>query len=286
MLYILLSIFLFSFNNILWKKNLEKVNILFLVSYRALFTTVIAFALAFYFNNFNAITLSQLFKVTIGSIFGVIGLFCMLIVVKNSSLHWLGVYNLIGIVFSSSYLILIEQYNINYSIAGCLFVVTGFIFYIVSTKSKPIKIGLTQHFLLVLMTISFSIASIIHWKNLVISVPPLVILSNQEMIVFTTSFLLLMFTKQKVTLKTYKNHFSKVILMASIIFLALLFSFLGLKQTDPIISSLLFLGSPLTTIMLNIIFYKEALSKQHIFAIVLMSVGAFILQFSISSCPN
>ena len=252
MLYILLSIFLFSFNNILWKKNLEKVNILFLVSYRALFSTVIAFALAFYFNNFNAITLSQLGKVTIGSIFGVIGLFCMLIVVKKASLHWLGVYNLIGIVFSSSYLIWIEQYNFNYSIPGCLLIVTGFIFYIISTKSKPIKIGLTQHLLLVLMTISFSIASIIHWKNLGISVPPLVILSNQELVVFITSCLLLLFTKQKVSLKTYKNYLSRVIVMASIIFLALLFSFIGLKQTDPIISSLLFLGSPLTTIMLNI----------------------------------
>lgn len=104
MLHLLLSIFLFSFNNIFWKKNLEKVNIIFLVSYRAFFTSIIAFALANHFNSFNLLTLSQLVKVTIGSIFGVIGLLCMLTVIKKASLHWLGVYNLIGIIFSSSYL--------------------------------------------------------------------------------------------------------------------------------------------------------------------------------------
>jgi drug/metabolite transporter (DMT)-like permease len=277
MLYILLSIFLFSFNNILWKKNLEKVNIIFLVSYRAFFTSIIAFALANYFNSFNALTVSQLVKVTMGSIFGVIGLLCMLTVIKRASLHWLGVYNLIGIVFSSSYLIWIEQYYFNYSLVGILLIVAGFIFYVITTKSKTIKLEPTQHLLLMIMTISFSIASIIHWKNLVVSVPPLVILSNQELIVLITSFMLLLFTKQKVSFKAYKYHFSKVILMASIIFLALLFSFLGLKQTDPIISSLLFLGSPLTTIILNIIIYKESLSIKHILAILLMSVGAFIL---------
>lgn len=279
MLYLLLSIFLFSFNNILWKKNLEKVNIIFLVSYRAFFTSIIAFALANHFNSFNLLTLSQLVKVTIGSIFGVIGLLCMLTVIKKASLHWLGVYNLIGIIFSSSYLIWIEQFDFKYSIIGCLFIIAGFIYYVVSTKSKPIKIVPTQHLLLLLMTISFSISSIIHWKNLVISVPPLVILSNQELIVFITSLLLLMFTKQKIIFNAYKSYFSKVILMAFIIFLALFFSFMGLKQTNPIISSLLFLGSPITTIILNIIFFKETLTKQNIFAILLMSVGAFILNY-------
>jgi drug/metabolite transporter (DMT)-like permease len=54
---------------------------------------------------------------------------------------------------------------------------------------------------------------------------------------------------------------------------------MGLKQTNPIISSLLFLGSPLTTMILNIIFYKESLSKQNVFAIILISIGAFILHF-------
>ena len=176
-------------------------------------------------------------------------------------------------------MIWIEQFDFKYSIIGCLFIIAGFIYYVASTKSKPIKILPTQHLLLLLMTISFSISSIIHWKNLVISVPPLVILSNQELIVFITSFLLLMYTKQKIIFNAYKSYFSKIILMAFIIFLALFFSFMGLKQTHPIISILLFLGSPITTIILNIIFFKETLTKQNIFAILLMSVGVFILNY-------
>jgi hypothetical protein len=39
-------------------------------------------------------------KITLGSLFGVIGLFSMLTVIKKSSLQCLGVYSLIGVVFN------------------------------------------------------------------------------------------------------------------------------------------------------------------------------------------
>ena len=70
-----------------------------------------------------------------------------------------------------------------------------------------------------------------------------------------------------------------VVVMAFVVFLALLFSFLGLKQTNPIVSSLLFLASPLTTIVMNMLYFKEYISKHNILALFLMCVGAFILHF-------
>lgn len=278
MAYILLSIILFSFNNILWKKNLQHTTILFLVSYRSSITALLSLAIAFYLECFNNITLIQLLYVSIGSFFGVIGLLCMLKVIKKASLHWLGVYNLLGILFTTLYLLLIEKLEFKYSIIGVFFVLIGFIFYIKSTRDKSIKMKLNQHILMLIMIISFSVSSIIHWKNLITEIPTLIILSNQELIVFIISFLLgIIYKGEDFKIYYYRNYFSKIIFMAIIIFFALFCSFLGLKQTDPFLSSLLFLASPLTTIVLNIIFFKEHLSKQNLFALLLMSIGAFIL---------
>jgi drug/metabolite transporter (DMT)-like permease len=65
--------------------------------------------------------------------------------------------------------------------------------------------------------------------------------------------------------------------MALLIFLALLFSFLGLKVTNPMISSLLFLSNPLLTIVFAAIFFKEKITIYTIIALIFISVGAFIL---------
>lgn len=278
MAFILLSIVLFSFNNILWKKNLQHTTILFLVSYRASITALLSLAIAFYFEYFKNITTIQLLHVSIGSIFGVVGLLCMLTVIKKASLQWLGVYNLLGILFTTLYLLLIEKLEFKYSIIGVLFVIIGFIFYIQSTKNKSIKMKLNQHILMLIMTISFSVSSIIHWKNLSTEIPTLVILSNQELIVFILTFILGIFYNSKdYKLITFKRYFFNILIMAVVILFALLFSFIGLKQTDPFLSSLLFLSNPLTTIVLNIIYFKENLSKQNLFAILIMTIGAFML---------
>lgn len=204
----------------------------------------------------------------------------MLSVIKKASLHWLGVYNLLGILFTTLYLLVIEKIEFKYSIIGVFFIILGFILYIISAKNKSIKMKINQHILMLMMTISFSVSSIIHWKNLSIEIPTLVILSNQELIVFITSFLLGISCKREYfKISYYRNYFSKIIFMAIIIFFALLCSFLGLKQTDPFLSSLLFLASPLTTIVLNIIFFKEHLSKQNLIALLFMITGAFILHY-------
>lgn len=280
MAYILLSILLFSFNNILWKKNLQHTTILFLVSYRSSITALLSLGIAFYLESFKSITPIQLLHISIGSIFGVIGLLSMLSVIKKASLHWLGVYNLLGILFTTLYLLVIEKIEFKYSIIGVFFIILGFILYIISAKNKSIKMKINQHILMLMMTISFSVSSIIHWKNLSIEIPTLVILSNQELIVFITSFLLGISCKREYfKISYYRNYFSKIIFMAIIIFFALLCSFLGLKQTDPFLSSLLFLASPLTTIVLNIIFFKEHLSKQNLIALLFMITGAFILHY-------
>lgn len=280
MFYILLSILLFSFNNILWKKNLEKLPVTFLVAYRAFFTSTIALFLFFNFNNETSVGYELILRITSGSIFGVIGLLSMLHVIQKASLQWLGIYNLLGIVFTSFYLWFFEKIEFTQSIFGLILILIGFVFFIYNNKETYIKINKKQHGLLLLMTVSFSLSSLIHWKNLTSDIPPLLIISNQEIIVFIFAFIFTLFKHKTInTSEVCKNYFLRVVLMAFIIFLALLFSFLGLKITDPIISGVLFLASPLTTILLSTLIFGEQLTVKNVIAILIIASGAFILHY-------
>ena len=86
MLFIILAVLLFSYNNVLWKKNLHTASIPFLVSYRALLTSIISLVILFVFFKIDNITIIGFVKITAGSLFGVIGLFSMLFVIKKASL--------------------------------------------------------------------------------------------------------------------------------------------------------------------------------------------------------
>lgn len=280
MTYIILSILLFSFNNILWKKNLEHLPVTFLVAYRAFFTSIVALFLFFYLYDFNLYTPYLLLRITTGSIFGAAGLFCMLQVIKKASLQWLGIYNLVAVVFTFLYLIIFEKIDFSESILGIVLVALGFVYFINYNKEAQIKITWKQHLLLLLMTISFSISSLVHWKNLTNNIPPLLIVSNQELIVFITAFSVTFWNRKFFEFKKeFKNYFFKVLLMAFIIFLALFLSFIGLKNTNPIISSVLFLASPLTTILLSTIIFKEELNFKNRLSILIIALGAFIIHY-------
>ena len=281
MIFLLLSILFFGFNNVLWKKNLEQVDFLFLVSYRALFTSILSIIIALSVTSFDTVTISILFRVTLGSIFGVIGLLCMLSVIQKASLHWLGIYNLMGIGVTTCYLIVYENFAIKQSILGASILLLGFMYHIYTNSNKSLTMSLKQHVLMVVMTVSFCVSSILHWKNLAKEIPALVIVSNQEIVVFiTTTLIFLLKNKKTISFEPYKKHFLNVILMAGVIFLALLFSFLGLKLTNPLISSLVFLASPLTIIVMNLVFFKEKLTLHNSIALVLLGAGAFILHYN------
>ena len=246
MIYILASIILFALNNVLWKKNLQNSSVPFLIGFRAFFTTTLATSLLLYMHGFEIYQNQPIGKITLGSLFGVLGLFCMLTVLKKAPLQWLGIYNLIGIFFTALYLYFFENTPVMKSILGLIIIVVGFLFYVYFNRESETKISPKQHLVLLVMTLSFGISSLIHWKNLGTKVPAILIISNQELVVFISATLLIFFTLKTPEIKfQLKSYFSKAIMMALVIFLALLFSFLGLQVSDPLISSILFLATPL-----------------------------------------
>jgi hypothetical protein len=278
MVFIILSILLFSFNNVLWKKNIKFTSIPFLVAYRAFFTGTISLGILFTFFTVDTLSLFDFIKITSGSLFGVLGLFCMLAVIKKASLQWLGIYNLLGVVFTILYLWIFDTIVIKEFFLGLLVIVFGFICFIYTNKETQLKISIKQHLTLLLMTFSFSCSAILHWKNLTLNFSPLLIIANQESIVFLLGLFLTVKNRNISFFKSnLKIYFKKIIVMSTVVFFAILCSFLGLKQTNPIISSLLFLAAPLTTILFSRLFFKEKIPFKNIIFITIILVGAFIL---------
>jgi drug/metabolite transporter (DMT)-like permease len=106
----------------------------------------------------------------------------------------------------------------------------------------------------------------------------LLIIANQESIVFLLGLFLTVKNRNISFFKSnLKIYFKKIIVMSTVVFFAILCSFLGLKQTNPIISSLLFLAAPLTTILFSRLFFKEKIPFKNIIFITIILVGAFIL---------
>jgi len=278
MIYSLLGVLLFSFNNVLWKKNLRTSNVFFFVTYRALFTSSFAFLIILFFYKIQHFNNSDILKITLGSSLGVLGLFCMLHVLQKESLQWIGIYNLIGVVFTSLYLWIFEKINLPDTIIGISIIIIGFIFFIVSNINGKMSITLKQHMLLLLMILCFSLSSIIHWKNLTNEIAPIFIIANQELLVFTVG-LIFTLTKYKNSeiLTSIKSQFYTVIMMSIVILAAILCTFLGLKIINPLLSGLLFLASPLTTILFSSIFFKEYISVKNWISIIVISTGAFII---------
>lgn len=281
MTYLVLAMLLFSFNNVLWKKNLANISVALLMTYRSFFTGIFAAGLLFYFHDITAFSFIQVLKTLTANTLGVIGLVSMLTLYKKTSLQWAAIYNLLGIIFTILYLWLFKKFDLDSSFPGLLIITIGFVFYIYTKKKSNLKINLNQHLLLVLMTLCFGTAAILNWENLNQKTPAIFIIASQEILVFICGTTLLLLQKKiKKPLQLVpilQSYFSRVLLMSLVIFLGLLFSFLGLEITNPIISSVLFLASPLTTILFSAYFFKEKIKVTDWIAIGVISFGAFLL---------
>lgn len=282
MVFVIISILLFSFNNVLWKKNLQNINLFFLISYRAFFTSFIAVCMLIIYFDFSLLDFNSFLKITFGSLLGVIGLFSMLFVIKKTSLQWLGIYNLLGVVVTTIYLVIFEKVNISTSLNGIIIIISGYLLFIFFNKETNFKLSLKYHLLLFCMVLSFSFSTIIHWRNLNNAISPFFILANQELLVFLVSSLFLFYYHRNKILKSnYKSNFKNVLVMSVVIFFAILFSFIGVKKTDPLLTTVLFLASPLTTILFSFLFFKEKIILKNSIAIIIITVGAFVLHYKL-----
>jgi len=242
----------------------------------------LAISFLFYFHDLTEFSFIQISRTLTTAILGLVGLFSMLTLYKKASLQWAAIYNLLGIIFTTLYLWIFKELDIKSSFLGIFIITIGFIFYIYTKKKSTLKINLKQHLLLVLMTLCFGTAAILNWENLNQKIPVILIIANQEVLVFICGIVLLFLERRKrrssiQLLSIFQKYFYRVLLMSIVILLGLFFSFLGLEITNPIISGVLFLASPLTTILFSAYFFKEKIKVTDWIAIGVISFGAFLL---------
>lgn len=286
--YVLVSIFFYSLNNLLWKKILVGSNRWLVMSLRAFMTCSIGLVIIFFFyrNIFNELTIDTVLKVSEASILGAFGLVFMTSALKGGSLRQLGLFNLAGVFFTVTYLYFFENFDVRYYVVGTSLILLGFTVYLIQIKKELGKENsFKKLFLFTLMTIFFAASGLLHWYNLKESISPIFSVVNQEFVVFSVSVFGLVtrtsLTKKQI-IKSSKAIYKLIFVMALLIFMAVLTGFLGLKITNPYVSSLLALSTPILTIVFGTVFFREKWSLSNLVALALIVLGAFMLHFKLS----
>ncbi len=279
---ILISILLFSLNNILWKKNLAQYPMFFLMSSRAFFTSLIALSGYFMFQAQMPVTPEMIFRISLGGSMGVIGLFCMLSIIQVKSLQWVAIYNILGIFGTTVYLWFFEETKQESGWSGIALIITGYLLFIYfNAENTHFRLSFKNHLLLLIMTICFSSMGIVQWKNVTNDTPSLIILATQELMVFFAALFAFFFlNKERMPWGNVQLILPKAFIMSIMILLALYFSLIGSKVTNPVICSLLFLANPITTILFSALYFKEKMNPRNIVALAILCTGAFLLHLS------
>jgi len=287
MIYLILSNFFYALNNLLWKRALSKFNLWHIISSRSLLTSIVGFIviITFYSDVINTIDFPLFLNIFIASVFGSLGLICMIHALKKGSLSQLALFNLIIVFLIGSFLFFFEGLHFeNYRVASLL-IISGFVLYIYQIKKKNTQqMSLHQLLLFSLMSIFFAGSIVMHWYGLNKDIPVMFSLSIQEAVVFLSSITIVIISPSFSLVKLryeLKKISTTVILMATVIFAAIWTGFSGLKFTDPLISSLISLLTPILTILFGVIFYKDKWNYLTILYFLLISSGIYLINLEI-----
>ena len=285
MVFLILSSLFYAFNNLLWKRLLSKFDLWLIIGFRCLLTSCIGLAIIFLFypTIFSALTYAATIKIIVASIFGAFGLISMILALKEGSLTQLGVFNLLIVFLVSLYLFFFENIFLkNYAIASICIIVgfTLYIFQIKKIEGVKKKISFRNIILFTMMSFFFAASSLMHWYNLKQEVPAILSVTIQELVVFFV-VLIIFYFKTSLSFHQIYPQIQKivkpVVFMAIIIFSAIWTGFLGLQYTNPLISSLISLITPILTIIFGVLFFKDQWNTITLLSLFLISTGVYII---------
>jgi drug/metabolite transporter (DMT)-like permease len=288
MFFLILSCLLYAFNNLIWKKLLSIFNTWLVLVFRALLTSLLALAVALFFYSESLYELQEFAygRVFLASIFGAFGLICMVLALKRGSLFQLGIFNLMIVLLTATYLLVFENIVHKNYFPAAILIVTGFTCYNIQTKkTNSTKLSKTQFLLFSTMAVFFAASALIHWKNLQQSTPAIISVMIQEFVVFALVALLILAKPRLLPKKTIGPQLRAmapyVVFMAVIIFSAVWLGFIGLQSTNPLISALIGLITPIATILLGIFIYKDQCTTLTLGASLFIIVGVYWLNLSL-----
>ena len=281
MYFLYASVFLYAFNNVLWKHFVRNEHPLKLISRRAVFTVMIAFAAVWYMGVDIGAYLHnpKTLYVLAGSLFGVAGLILMVTFLKTGSLVRMGYYSLLGTFIAAAYTYIFREAPVtNRTFLGAALILSGYLVFLFDEKRR-VKMEpaiLSQHLLLVAMTLCFAISMLIQWEQLKV-LPPLAIITTQEVVVLIVTLVASFMLKSKTIQVSGGITIRNTAIMALVIFVAILTGTLGLKTADPFLASLTGMMSPVLTVFGGSLVFKDKLKPVHYITLVLMVAGGVVL---------
>lgn len=274
--YLILSVLFFAINNVLWKSIVTDYLPLQVIVKRSMFTSLLG-VVFLGMNGFETYTtLSEALFVNLTCIIGALGLVFMIYALKESTLNDFIHYSLLGSIGTASYLYFSENIIPQNYILGILFIAFGFCLFLWNQRMNSKAVRTSTHCYLILMTLCFSVSGIMQWYNLK-TYDVVFLVVHQEIEVLIVAGILIRFLKQPI-LTFFK--FDYILVMVPIITIAVVAGMYGLKVTNPFISSIINLTTPILTITLAVIVLKERFKWYYVSSIVMVILGAWMLSES------
>ena len=274
--YLILSVLFFAINNVLWKSIVADYLPLQVIFKRSMFTSLLG-VVFLGMNGFETYTtLSEALFVNLTCIIGALGLVFMIYALKESTLNDFIHYSLLGSIGTASYLYFSENIIPQNYILGILFIAFGFCLFLWNQRMNSKAVRTSTHCYLILMTLCFSVSGIMQWYNLK-TYDVVFLVVHQEIEVLIVAGILIRFLKQPI-LTFFK--FDYILVMVPIITFAVVAGMYGLKVTNPFISSIINLTTPILTITLAVIVLKERFKWYYVSSIVMVILGAWMLSES------
>ena len=273
--YLILSSLFFAINNVLWKWIVADYLPLQVIVKRAMITSLIGVGVLVVYSSDLEIytTLSEAVFVNLTCIIGALGLVFMIYALKESTLNNFIHYSLLGSFGTATYLYFVEHIIPQNYVLGILFIALGFSVFLWNQRCNSKVVQFSTHRYLALMTLCFSISGIMQWYNL--KTYDLVFLAvHQEIEVLITAGILIRYLKQPI-LSFFK--FDYILFMVPIVAIAIIAGMLGLKITNPFISNIMSMTTPVLTMILAVVVLKERFKWYYVSSMFMVILGAWLL---------
>jgi drug/metabolite transporter (DMT)-like permease len=280
MIYLLLSSFFYSVNNLLWKQGIQRFqehssSLLSLIWGRSVFTSLIGLiVLSTYDKPIHLVTEAWRkdgLLYILASCLGAIGLYSMLRGLKRSGLLYFSLFQAL-ITFISGLAVFLLYGITPQSFLGVFLILAGYMLHIWSGKHDNARHD-TLWF--IIMVAAFTALGFVNWR-LVKSNPVIIAVTVQELFIFVCASIASVLYKYPV-FKPLKENYIHFLLFAAVIFLAVYVGDLGLKFTDPFVYSIIGLIVPLMTALLGVYFLREKWTWTYMGCLGLIIIGVYLI---------
>lgn len=282
MIYLIISVFLFSINNILWSYFSKDNPAILLIARRAIFTSLLFTIIILIFkSNFQEITSSIVKEILLICFFGFLGLTFLIRGFSLGNLFQYSMYSLlIPIVFA--FLKPSEERSIELWIP-LLITTVGFSYFVWKQfkESLPKTTSNRANTYFFLAHLFFGIAMYLQFEYFLIeNRSSVVVAAFQEVFILIIASLIVFFNKKSIANKVrqplkIKHYF----IMALPISLAIIIGLEGLRLTAPFDASLIGLYTPMTTVLLGSFLGIDKIDFQSFIGVVIMTFGVLLIYF-------